>query len=428
MEGRFGYDFSRVRVHTDEEGVGAPRAMGALAYTTGADIVFGPGRYQPGTATGRRLLAHELAHVVQQAGAPSNVQPEGLSAPGDAAERAADAAAHVFGEPALPDRSLALGVRETLRASRTHRPVVQRAVATWAGDFDTDKYDTVLDAAKKNEVGVDIALRFKPGKHVDAELIGMVQMVTSRDAGKVVAVNKTVGARSIAAGKAGEGAHIDQLEQFANPLYATGAGKAKDTLGGTPTQKTWGEHGWRFTDKAGKLQVHDALLKDTPQLPHGPDASQIFETTAVAAKGVQQGTWYGSVQWGWQSDAANKFTKLPLSLVSKDVPTGTFSTATGLWAAKPTSTGSATIPLPMIMGKYTDTAGVHLVQDPSKYPAGLISKLEKNTRLEVTDQGTAAAFNAAAKAPWWKVTVVGGASIGRVGWVISSYLSDTVSK
>src|SRR5690348_6540336 len=218
MEKRFGRDFSQVRVHNDGESAAATRAYGALAYTTGQDIVFGPGQYRPSTASGRRLLAHELAHVVQQAGRPSAVPTQNVSAPGDAAERAADAAAHIFGQTTEPDRSSALGLRDILRATRTHRPMAQRAVATWAGEFDTDKYDTVLDAAKKNEVGVDIELRFKPGKHVDAELIGMVQMVTSKDAGKVVAVNKTVGARSIAAGKAGEGAHIDQLEAFGNPL------------------------------------------------------------------------------------------------------------------------------------------------------------------------------------------------------------------
>jgi hypothetical protein len=429
MEARFGHDFSRVRVHNDEKSAVTTRAYGALAYTTGSDIVFSPGQYRPETATGRRLLAHELAHVVQQAGAPSAIQTKDLSTPGDAAERAADAAAHVFGQPEAPDRSLALDLRDTLRATRTHRPMVQRAVATWAGVFDTSKYDTVLDAAKKNEVGVDIELNFKPGKHVDAELIGMVQMVTSKDKGKVVAVSKTVAARSIPAGKAGEGAHIDQRSEYRNPLYATGATKAKDQLASTPTGKTWGRHGWRYTDKAGKLQQRDAQSKDTPVLdPHGPNASQIFESSALAIKGVQEGTWYGSVQWGWRSDPANKLSKLPLTLVSKDVPTGTFSTAAGLWAAKPTSTGAATIPLPMIMGKYTKAQGVWLLQDPAKYPAGMIGKLVKNTRLEVTDKGAAAAFNKGAKTQWWKVTVVDGAFIGRVGWVMESLLSDTVTK
>src|SRR5690348_15128345 len=229
MEARFGHDFSQVRVHSNEESAVTARAYGALAYTTGSDVVFGPGQYRPDTAAGRWLLAHELAHVVQQAAGPSAVQAKDLSATGDATERVADAAAHAFGQRTEPDRSLALDLRDALRATRVQRPIIQRAVTTWAGEFATDKYDTVLDAAKKNEVGVDIALRFKPGKHVDAELIGMVQMVTSKASGKTVwpGASATVKARSIAAGK-DEGAHIDQLEQFRNPLFATGAAKAKD--------------------------------------------------------------------------------------------------------------------------------------------------------------------------------------------------------
>jgi len=67
MEPRFSHDFSRVRVHTDSRAAESARAVGAPAYTVGRDIVFGAGRYEPGTDHGRRLLAHELAHVVQQA-------------------------------------------------------------------------------------------------------------------------------------------------------------------------------------------------------------------------------------------------------------------------------------------------------------------------------------------------------------------------
>jgi hypothetical protein len=70
FEPRFGYDFSRVRVHADPRAAASARALGARAYTVGANIVFGPGRYQPGSESGRRLLAHELAHVRQQGMAP----------------------------------------------------------------------------------------------------------------------------------------------------------------------------------------------------------------------------------------------------------------------------------------------------------------------------------------------------------------------
>ena len=66
FEPRFGYDFSQVRIHNDPEGAKLARVLNAEAFTYGRDIYFGEGRYNPGTLTGKRLLAHELTHVVQQ--------------------------------------------------------------------------------------------------------------------------------------------------------------------------------------------------------------------------------------------------------------------------------------------------------------------------------------------------------------------------
>jgi hypothetical protein len=65
---RFGHDFSGVRVHVGGDAASAARAVQARAYTIGNDIVFGSGQYAPSTGEGRRLLAHELAHTIQQAG------------------------------------------------------------------------------------------------------------------------------------------------------------------------------------------------------------------------------------------------------------------------------------------------------------------------------------------------------------------------
>jgi outer membrane protein OmpA-like peptidoglycan-associated protein len=67
MEPRFGHDFGAVRVHADARAAEAAERAGARAYTLGSDVVFGAGEYQPQSAPGRRLIAHELAHVVQQA-------------------------------------------------------------------------------------------------------------------------------------------------------------------------------------------------------------------------------------------------------------------------------------------------------------------------------------------------------------------------
>jgi hypothetical protein len=66
FESRFGYDFSRVKVHSGARAAEAARAVNARAYTAGHIIVFGTGQYAPETREGRKLLAHELKHVVQQ--------------------------------------------------------------------------------------------------------------------------------------------------------------------------------------------------------------------------------------------------------------------------------------------------------------------------------------------------------------------------
>lgn len=68
LEPRFGHDFSRVRIHDDARAAESARAVNAHAYTVGEDIVFDSGRYDPGSRDGMHLLAHELAHTVQQSG------------------------------------------------------------------------------------------------------------------------------------------------------------------------------------------------------------------------------------------------------------------------------------------------------------------------------------------------------------------------
>jgi hypothetical protein len=81
MESRFGHDLSQVRVHTDGRAAESAREVHALAYTVGPNIVFGADEYAPTTHRGRGLLAHELAHTIQQrstSGAPPSAEPHGI--------------------------------------------------------------------------------------------------------------------------------------------------------------------------------------------------------------------------------------------------------------------------------------------------------------------------------------------------------------
>jgi hypothetical protein len=93
MESAFGLDLAGVRVHADERAAASAQGLGARAYTVGQHIVFGEGRYAPETADGERLLAHELAHVVQQSRGGASAPTQDANGPLEqAATRAASQA------------------------------------------------------------------------------------------------------------------------------------------------------------------------------------------------------------------------------------------------------------------------------------------------------------------------------------------------
>jgi hypothetical protein len=103
LEPRFGHDFSNVRIHADAQAADAARSVDALAYTIGRDVVFGDGQYSPNTSAGRELLAHELAHVVQQSGSSSASQRDiAISHPDDPAEREAQSVSRTVLSGASP--------------------------------------------------------------------------------------------------------------------------------------------------------------------------------------------------------------------------------------------------------------------------------------------------------------------------------------
>jgi hypothetical protein len=96
FEPRFGVDFGSVRIHTGPRATESARAVNALAYTVGRDIVFADGHYAPHTERGARLLAHELTHVVQQGG--DAVSPGTVDAVSEASDPSEHEADEVAGE------------------------------------------------------------------------------------------------------------------------------------------------------------------------------------------------------------------------------------------------------------------------------------------------------------------------------------------
>jgi hypothetical protein len=97
MEGRLGADFGDVRLHTDSQASQSAEAVNAHAYTVGRDVVFRSDRWNPDSSDGKKTLAHELTHVVQQRAGPVDGAPTGdgirLSDPNDPFEQAAESTA-----------------------------------------------------------------------------------------------------------------------------------------------------------------------------------------------------------------------------------------------------------------------------------------------------------------------------------------------
>jgi hypothetical protein len=109
MEARLGADFGDVRVHRDATASESARAVEANAYTVGRDVVFRSDRWDPSSSEGKRTLAHELTHVVQQAAGPVAGSPAAgginVSSPGDEFEIAAERTANAAMAGAVPAAS-----------------------------------------------------------------------------------------------------------------------------------------------------------------------------------------------------------------------------------------------------------------------------------------------------------------------------------
>jgi hypothetical protein len=120
MEGHFGADFGDVRVHTDVPAAASARAIDAVAYTVGHDIVFSQSHYSLGSQAGRRLIAHELAHVRATTWQSAGSGPPDTGCPADsAAEQEAQAAGDsvVAGAGVVPIRAGGSGTIQRDRGS-----------------------------------------------------------------------------------------------------------------------------------------------------------------------------------------------------------------------------------------------------------------------------------------------------------------------
>ncbi|HEX7288143.1 MAG TPA: DUF4157 domain-containing protein [Candidatus Angelobacter sp.] len=124
FEPRFGHSFGNVRVHADDKAAQSARAVNALAYTAGHNVVFNSGQFAPRTAAGQKLLAHELTHVVQQQANSATQMPQLIGEAHDASEREADLTAETATSKAAS--GLGRGSVERPMIAGQSRPVLRR--------------------------------------------------------------------------------------------------------------------------------------------------------------------------------------------------------------------------------------------------------------------------------------------------------------
>jgi hypothetical protein len=234
LEARFGHDFSEVRVHADMGAQRAARGLGAGALAAGHDLAFAEGRYAPETGSGLRLLAHELAHVVQweeSSGGTAAIRP--LSCPEDSAEIEAEAAASkvVAGESVQVES------------------VPAAAIARSPDEYSDEAYgimNSSMDPLDRVQALVDAENRELAGRNVPPVSLG----VLPDDSGNLGegnfsnwALDLNTGAmdpstpegRADAANTVGhEGLHLDQWYQMARLQAGLEPGQSGGPLGDIP--------------------------------------------------------------------------------------------------------------------------------------------------------------------------------------------------
>ncbi len=381
FEQALGTDLSQVRLHTGEASAHASALVGARAYTTGSAIHFGSGQYDPATRQGQLLLAHEVAHTVQQGSGtgciPQLKSTEGASDHGSETE--ADAAA----EAMIDARAF------SIRQSAPRGVVARKAVSTNGGTFDTTRYAAVnRGSGVGKNVGADIGLKFTPNELVEANTIGLIQSVktqhSSTPKGAVDQINTLPAPSfnaqlSLTAKEGDAGRAIDQGDGASgpntNPFYAVEnpRGQQSATLTDVGASSGFGSHGHRKRKADGTYDVQDATLSDTPNRRIGflgQQFEQKFEVTALVADGPLANTYLGAVEWGWKADASGNAALDPASLrmVSAGAPSAQFMNAAGKW-------NNATLTDP-VTGKALPTVDIPLTTVDS----GTVAASERTTQ------------------------------------------------
>ncbi|MBG1240326.1 DUF4157 domain-containing protein [Nostoc sp. NZL] len=322
MEQAFGADFSGVRIHADSQADQLNQSIQAKAFTTGQDVFFRQGAYEPESKGGQELLAHELTHVVQQNNDAVQCQ------------------------------------------------IIQRAIETIGGSWKTNQYQSVLE---ENRPGAEIELEFMPNKLVNSKKIALLQKIEKTYNGinldQGYADKKNNGeeffgnATKTAASRTEGNGHWDRGLSNTNPVYGAPNLKQGEPVSKTPKskfgmdsttpddQKSNYQLGYRYKSFPGlKWNERSAKLYDKPNMPSAKAGSNmIFETTAISLEGEQKNVYYGSVRWGWNINnvadpnnvATTEIELEPLAVAQMGTPSAEMKNLANTWNEAKTYTSDA---------------------------------------------------------------------------------------
>ena len=211
FEPRMGVDLGNVRIHTDGEATETSKELNARAYTVGPHVAFNSGEFQPGTTEGRKLLGHELTHVVQQGGAKELPQQD--VAPEKSAKVAADSPAT---KNATPDSS---AVKDAAVAPTTE--AAKPATQAQSQKTDIGSAPTAVVASSSTETsGSDLATSVEPTDEVGSP----IKATTPEKSAAAVSDRPTADVDGQASGIA------DAIQGDLIDLRANGASIAKNNI------------------------------------------------------------------------------------------------------------------------------------------------------------------------------------------------------
>ena len=466
LEAGIGADLGQVRIHTDDIAGRLSGKLAARAFTSGSDIYFNAGEYRPGTPAGRYLLAHELAHAVQQ---QRGIRPDGATGQvGDSHERSADAVAARVARGGNAS-GLMPGTRTVAPASAG--PVVQRYAIVagqpydrladdgkmaavdhgreaWAESANIANSNKMLDGlkskAKIEELsGKDLTVS-PPGK-VTKITLKKFRMVDRVGGSEVELTNDcgTANQEMLGAGAAGYESFVGAnqrgtTQEYTTPSAYRGDDNAKGGLVSTTEQMSGEIYIRIFAREFKKTLSREEALKEWAKLSASEQdrLSKKYGINKYAAPKVGQGVTIGSERDmpGASESGYNFHFGLNLMASGHDYITLEDYHKSGVKyyfdmygpVSKGQSWGQESSNVNAVDDKFTvmvvqhpeslkgivNTEGTYFEADPAA-PTGKL-KLAKGTQVVILRKGV----------NWMKVEVKSGPQTGNAGWIMNKYFTD----